>query len=389
MTAMSAMTDDVPTTRAPACANVSVLFVDDDSQILRGIERSLGPRFHVVTARSGADAVRLLDDEQRFAVVVSDLHMPGMNGVTVLRTFRARAPDTVRVLFTGEAELADAVHAVNDAEVFRLLLKPATGSTLLAVVQAAIRQHELLQAERTLQEHTLHGAVEALTEVLAIAQPAAYGRALRLTRHVKDLSTHLGLDAKWEIEVAALLSQLGCISLSSDLVDRWYHHRELSESEQAQIANLPAAAEAMIAHIPRLERICAIIRRQYEPSTTRDVPVGARVLAIARDFDLLIGEGETAARALAMMGSRGAQYDRRFLEAFIELRGDQAPAAEIRVMRLCDVRPGMHFAEDVHSPKGLLLIARGQEVSEALRERISQQWSQDFTSTRDVRVVAS
>lgn len=364
-----------------------VLFVDDDARVLRGVERVIGAHCAVTTAASASEALALITAGAHFAVVVSDLSMPEMNGIALLNAVRRASPDSVRILFTGEAQLNDAVRAINEGEVFRVILKPIPGSAVLSAVQAGIRQHRLVTAERTLLRETLQGALHALTEVLAIVQPAAYGRAIRLKRHVSDLAAALGIEPRWEVEVAALLSQVGCVTFPPDLVDRWYHHQQLSPEDQEMVDSLPETTVALIAHVPRLEAVRDIILRQHEPASTSGQPAGARLLAIARDFDALIGQGVPAEPALAIMEGRGSLYDATMLAAFAAIRGNAAPASVIHEMRLSDVRTGMTFAADVHSPRGVLLIARGQRVSASLSERLSQQWSAEYASSITVRVI--
>ena len=153
------------------------------------------------------------------------------------------------------------------------------------------------------------------------------------------------------------------------------------------VDRLPETSVAFIAHVPRLEVVREIIRRQHEPANAPGLPQGARLLAIARDFDALIGQGIQAEPALAIMQARASCYDGRMLAAFRAIRSDAAPAVEIHEMRLSEVRTGMTFAADVHSPRGVLLIARGQRVSASLSERLSQQWSSEYASSIMVRVI--
>ncbi|MBK6487208.1 MAG: response regulator [Gemmatimonadetes bacterium] len=372
---------------ASASTRASVLFVDDDVRVLRGVERSLGAQFAITTATSAMEALALIEREPPFAVVVSDLAMPAMSGLALLSALRKAAPESVRILFTGEAQLTDAVRAINEGEVFRLLLKPCTGRDMLDAVRAGVRQHQIVSAERTLLRETLQGAVEALSDVLAIAQPAAYGRAVRLRRHVVDLAKAMELPPSWELAVSALLSQMGCVTLAPALVDRWYRHEPLSDEEQRLINGIPTRTAELIAHIPRMTPVCEIIQRQFESPRTLGIPVGAKLLAIARDFDGLIGSGERAEAALAIMKSQVQRYDESMLAVFHSLRCESAPSLEIREMRLCDVRVEMVFAADVLSPRGVLLIARGQRVTTSLYERIVQVWSTDAASAIPVRVI--
>jgi hypothetical protein len=291
----------------------------------------------------------------------------------------------VRILISGAADLTDAVAAVNDCQVFRVLLKPFQPTALSDAVVGAMEQHRLALAERVLLDQTLQGSVQALAEVFLLVQPAAFGRAMRLRRHVSDLARQVGVERRWDIEIAALLSQIGSVSLSTETLDRWYHGRPLSDAEQEQIRQLPSTAQSLIGNIPRLEPVKEILRLQDAAATDPGTPPGARMLAIARDFDLLIAQGEKAEAALSIMERRG-RYDAGYLREFRSLRGENAPRAPIQEMRLSDVRESMVLASDIYSPTGLLLIARGQRVTPALVDRIRGPW-RSFAATCAVRAV--
>jgi len=91
----------------------TILCVDDEANILEGLKRHLHKRFVLETALSGAAGLELLDRQGPFAVVVSDMRMPGMNGAQFLALVRERAPDSVRIILTGQADLEAAIAAVN------------------------------------------------------------------------------------------------------------------------------------------------------------------------------------------------------------------------------------------------------------------------------------
>ena len=128
--------------------SVAVLCVDDEPSMLAAYRLFLGAKFIVETASDGETALAMLAEQGPFAVVMSDLHMPGMDGVQLLGRVGKRYPDTVRVLITGHADLQDAVNAVNDGHVFRFLTKPCSPATLNAAVGAAVAQHELVISDR-------------------------------------------------------------------------------------------------------------------------------------------------------------------------------------------------------------------------------------------------
>jgi response regulator RpfG family c-di-GMP phosphodiesterase len=375
----------------PIAPGARILCVDDDPAIGGLLARVLGGRYEVVTANSPAAALGTLATSAPFAVVVSDYRMPGSDGVTLLGQVRELSPDTVRILLTGNGDLDIAMDAVNLGQVFRFLAKPCTPDILRSAVAAAVEQHRLVTAERVLLEQTLRGSVKALTDVIALAQPSAFGRATRVRRHATELAERVGVRDRWPIEIAAMLSQVGAGTLQPVTLERYHAGEPLTEAEQAAIASLPATAERLIADIPRLEAVREILRFQdtpYEDTQDRGselsfggerIPIGSRILKIALDFDLLELRGLSSADALETMRLRAGCYDPRLLGEFGTQRmGNTAEtaAAALLDMRLAQVRLGMVFATDVRAESGVLLIARGQEVGVSLVDRIRHQWDE-------------
>ncbi len=127
---------------------VKVLCVDDDAQLLAGLGRTLGRHFDLHTETSPHKALERLRAEPGFAVVVSDMQMPGMLGTQFLKEARALRPNTVRMLLTGHADLSTALSAVNDGFVFRVLTKPCPSLSLVTMVNEAVEQHRALTADR-------------------------------------------------------------------------------------------------------------------------------------------------------------------------------------------------------------------------------------------------
>jgi response regulator RpfG family c-di-GMP phosphodiesterase len=101
----------------------TVLLVDDESAILETLALQLRRDHRVLTAESGDDALRLLAlaGTGPVAAVISDLRMPGMDGVELLRRIQLEYPDTTRVLHTAQSDLNAAIAAINDGGVYRYL----------------------------------------------------------------------------------------------------------------------------------------------------------------------------------------------------------------------------------------------------------------------------
>src|SRR5262249_60092556 len=150
-------------------------------------------------AVGGAAGLELIAREEPFAVVVSDMRMPGMDGAAFLTRVREIAPDATRVLLTGQADLDAAIAAVNRANIFRFLTKPCPPDVLASALTDAVNLHRLVTSERVLLQETLLGSVKMLTDVLALANPAAFGRATRAKQHARRTAAQLDLADRWQL----------------------------------------------------------------------------------------------------------------------------------------------------------------------------------------------
>jgi DNA-binding NtrC family response regulator len=120
--------------------------VDDEPNVLAAHFRMLGRHFDLTTAQSGLEALRLIESDGPFAVVVTDMSMPGMSGVDLAAAAQNTAPDTVFVILTGNLEQHIVVEAINRGHVFRFHNKPCPPAQLEQTIRDGIRQHELAAA---------------------------------------------------------------------------------------------------------------------------------------------------------------------------------------------------------------------------------------------------
>ncbi|MBU1707079.1 response regulator [bacterium] len=139
-----------------------ILIVDDEPNILEDFRRQLKRQFRdkeweiqVDTALSGEDGLQAIEVKGPYAVVVSDMKMPGMDGVEFLSRVREKNPDTVRVMLTGQPSMDTAIDAVNEGRIFRFLTKPCPPESLNKVLMAGIKEFRLVKAERKLLEKAL------------------------------------------------------------------------------------------------------------------------------------------------------------------------------------------------------------------------------------------
>lgn len=361
--------------------NQKILFVDDEQNVLQAYQRSLRKDFQIDTALGGADGLVAVARHGPYAAIISDMRMPGMDGVEFLAKVKELAPESVRIMLTGNADQQTAIEAVNEGNIFRFLNKPCPPETLAKTLVAALHQHRLVMAEKELLNKTLNGCIQVLTDILSLVNPTAFGRAARVRRLVKQIANTLRLEHAWQVEIAAMLSQLGCITVPQETLWRVYRNQPLSADEIRMMQAHPQIGHDLLSHVPRLEQVAEIIAYQNKlfngggyPNDKRcgdEIPVGARILKLALDFDKLAESCVGNFEALKEIQSRLSYgwYDPKLVEALEAALLNEINYETMQV-KISELTPDMILAEDIISLKGMLLITKGQEVRNSLCLRL-------------------
>jgi len=364
---------------------LKILLVDDEPNVLAAFQRNLRQRFALDTAQSGAEALRKIEQHGPYAVIVADMQMPEMNGLELLVQVQARHPDTVRIMLTGNADQKTAVEAVNRGQVFRFLNKPCPVELLAQTLQTAVRQYQLIRAERELLERTLNGTIRLLTEVLSSLHPTAFQLSQRLHQAVRDYAAFFKLPSSWDLEAASLLFPLGHLTLPAATLDKLARNQPLDPKEAELVQRIPEMGANLLAHIPRLESVAAILRYQnkhYDGSglpadriAGEDIPMAARVFKVLRDIVELETQLGDRSRALAQMQERHGWYDPRVLQSaaacfdvFLHKATTEQPT--IRSRSLGELTVGQVLASDVETLDGILVIKAGTELTAVVLQRL-------------------
>lgn len=357
-----------------------ILFVDDDPNLLDALRRKLRREFSVETGVGAANGFMTLGKLGPFEVIVSDFLMPGINGAEFLAMVNKAAPLITRVLLTGQASLEGAAATVNSGQVFRILLKPVDHETLVSTLHECVAQHRRLIAERELLEQTLTGSVKALTDILALASPAGFGRATRMRHLVTRILNKLNVRESWPIELAATMSQLGVITLPPVVLNKIDADEPLTPAEQAMIDAIPAVAENLLSPIPRMAPVVEAIRfstRRFDGSGPPDehaagerIPLGSRILRLVQAFDAMTARGMPTNEAQARLADgAGIEYDPTLLKVLALVLDDDEDAA-VRATRLADVTAGAVLSAPLRTRAGKLLLAAGGEITPSVITRL-------------------
>ncbi|AOJ08064.1 HD domain-containing phosphohydrolase [Burkholderia mayonis] len=418
--------DEVRPTQAASGAHAGapvVLLVDDEPSVLSSLKRLLRPkRYCVLTAESGEAALDALA-ANAVDVIVSDMRMPNMSGAEFLARARERRPDAMRILLTGYSEIDSAVRAINEAAIYRYLTKPWDDHDLLLTVEQAIEQQRLRREAARLDTLTraqnealrafnagLEAQVQARTEEIrqtmlfledaqcdlkhnfaAMVQVCANmielccgalgGESQRVGEAARNLALALDMSG-WqaqELFFAGLLHGIGKLSLPDELLRKPLDR--MTPDESRVYFEHPLRAQMVLTPVQQLSRVAHVIHHQYERFDGRgtpdglagnEIPLGSRILAVARDFEALCSgsmfkRAYTVQQATAVLVSQaGLRYDARIVDRFVTL--SKVPSAldrQASVSRIsaAQLREGMRLADDLRNSSGILLMTKGSVVS--------------------------
>lgn len=372
--------------------NTRILCVDDDEKILSGIRRQQSDNFDIETAVGPHAALKMIAEEEPYAVVLSDMRMPDMNGVELLAQVREASPDTVRMILTGYAELDTTIGAVNQGHIFRFLSKPCDEDVLADAFRAGLRQYSLVQAEKELVEGTLRGCVKVLSDVLSLINPLAFGQSIRVRAIVDALLKRVSVEHQWQLEIAAMLSALGCVTLPVDLLEKKLNGDELSDEEAQTFSEHPAIAGELIRGIPRLDVVAEIIASQRTEASAEspidpNMSIESRILNLAVNFDLLELNAESSLHALAELKKSPELYGTDLLDPFTDFIKTERNL-EFAELMLFEIHEGMVLAQDIKTSNGLLLMSKGQEITKSA-SRLLENYRANKAIEEPIKVVIS
>jgi response regulator RpfG family c-di-GMP phosphodiesterase len=355
--------------------SANILFVDDDPNILAGFQRQLRKNFDIQTALGGERGLEAVSEKGPFSVIVSDLRMPEMDGIRFLQLARKAAPDSVRMMLTGNADLPAAIDAVNEGYIFRFLTKPCDPQTLGNALLAGIRQHQLICAERELLDKTLRGSLKVLSGILELTNPEAFGRAARITRLARKIARAMKVADLWQIETAAYLSQIGCVILTEEALKKLYRGQALTRKEAELFAMHPTVGSDLLSNIPRMETVAKIIANQEKSFDHKDssgddeIMLGSKILKAVVDFDRIHANDIPDRDAVEIMALRTGRYDSNVLEALKMVLGVDYGYEKMELPSV-DLRDGMILDADLFLRNGRLLAVKGYRINITLRERM-------------------
>ncbi|HLH55626.1 MAG TPA: HD domain-containing phosphohydrolase [Verrucomicrobiae bacterium] len=362
-----------------------ILFVDDEPNVLEAYQRNLRKRYAMDTATGGELALKMMSDRGPYAVIVADMQMPGMNGVEFLVQAQRLAPDSVRLMLTGNADQKTAVEAVNNGHVYQFLNKPCPPEMLAMALENAVRQYRLVTAERELLEKTLNGSINVLTGILASAEPHSFGRGEKLRDYMRAFARSLNLNQTWELELAAMLSQIGYVTIPPKVLEKIRVGTDLTPAERNVVVRVPEIGANLLRNIPRLESVARIVLYQAknfdgsgfpEDSVAGDqIPIGSRILKVLSDMARLEASGMTKAKALEELQSRTGCYDPQVLDSTfvcfdIYLSAPTSAKTGTRAVALKELAIGDMLSSNIETLDGVRIVCAGTSITQMALEKL-------------------
>lgn len=405
-------------------ANVTgaVLCVDDEPHILSALRRLFRTQgYEVVTADSGRAGLEVLASRQ-VDLIISDMRMPEMDGVAFLEQARQHSPDTMRVLLTGHADVSQILDAVNRGEIYRYITKPWDDHEMTLVVRHALerqglerdrRRLEALSIQQNEQLRELNLSLEAkvasrteelvgsndklkrnfltsiqvFSSLIELRGENLAGHSRRVADLARRIALRMGLDARetQQIFIAGLLHNIGKIGFSDSLLDMAVPR--MNGDLLGLYRSYPARGEQLLMPLEDLREAATLVRAHQErfdgegfPDRLAglDIPIGARILALASDYDnLQIGTlSERQLRpdqaAQIVIESRGKRYDPSVVAAFEEVTTGRSPVESLRDTGLpvAKLKPGMRTTRDLVTKEGSLLLSADHLLTERMIRQI-------------------
>jgi putative two-component system response regulator len=204
-----------------------ILIVDDELALLTVIQRSLKNRFDIHFAESAEEGLLVVKSSGPFAVVVSDLQLPGIDGIDFLIKVAEISPDSIRMLLTGHAQLETSIRAVNEVNIFRFLSKPCSPKVLEAALMDGLRHYHLIQTEReyyALKKWTesLGGLIQAFVRLIESKDPYTAGHQIRVSQFSVEIAKSLNFtnELTEQIRMAALIHDIGKIYVPVEFLNK-------------------------------------------------------------------------------------------------------------------------------------------------------------------------
>lgn len=315
-----------------------ILMVDDDEMLLSSFSRTLGRHFRLTTVASAEEALKLVGNTE-YAVVVSDIMMPGMSGLEFLAKLKELSPDTVRIVLTGVASASNAIEAINSGYVFRFKSKPISAESMRETIDEGIRHFALIKGQAEMQgllrlKDAMEGIIQGFSALVEARDPYTAGHQRSVTNLGVAIGRILGMDEDklQGLRMAGLVHDIGKLYVPSIFLNK---PGKLSEAEFHIIKMHPLVGYDILKSIDFPWPVSDIVVQHHERLDGSGYPAGlsgeailieAKILAVADVYDAMANHRpyrpalgpDRAIQELKKM--RGIYFDPDVVEALLKKR---------------------------------------------------------------------
>ena len=295
-----------------------ILIVDDDEVVRELLERRLtieGYRCEV--AEKGTTALTRVREDS-FKVMLTDIRMPEMNGIELLRAVRTTNPDLQIIMVTGVRETSEAIQAMR-LGAYDYVMKPFDLDDVVHGVRRALEKHELIRQNRLYQRELENRVEEATKEVvgknkqiqglllntitsfvhvLEAKDKYTEGHSIRVAESAVKMAQGCSVSSQQveNIRLAGLLHDIGKVGIQEKTLNK---PAKLSDEEYKEVKKHPLIAERILRPIEELKNVIHDIKHHHErfdgmgyPSSLKgeNIPFGARILAVVDAYDAMTSE---------------------------------------------------------------------------------------------------
>jgi CheY-like chemotaxis protein len=355
-----------------------VLIVERDEAAVTLYKRALRGHFEITTVTDSLAGLELLRLEQEFPLVIADYDAPYLSGPKFFAEALELRPNLVPILTARAERSTEALDAVNQQNLFRLLVKPCSAIGLTKAVDDAIKQHEVLTAGRRAVTEMSTRLVQVLSELLRHVRPAAFDKGARLQQLVKLLSAQFPRQESWQLEATAMLSQFGFLGVSDAANDRIESGAALTADEQEEVdaqisiaAKLLSDIDVLGPVVADLKCLAAAIASQGASQATRGVrPDGARLVEVLIEYDELIESGYSDTQVLTKLYSGDRNYDHDILSVLEETLVSVGDGQSFRMLTLDELQDGMVVREGIHAKNDNLVTGKNTILTTSILRKI-------------------
>lgn len=354
-----------------------VLLVDDEDNLLSAVKRQLRGQFDIHSAHSPHVAIQMLEKDPSYSVIVSDMRMPGMNGIEFLQAAQKISPNSIRIMLTGNSDQNTASNAINESHVYKFLTKPCSTETIEKALTDAVFQFHISQVERELLDKTLQGSIQLLTDILSLTAPDLFHQATEAQHLCECLAKKICPEETLNLKLAALFSDISAIAVPKDLFVKVREGSALTKDESHALFYSIDLSRSLLANIPKLEEVSQIVFYQYknfdgtgEPSDSKhnSAPLASQVLRICKDYFYLRTKNLSVAECFKILVSRKGIYNPKVLQVFgseiLNFNNERSKTITKKKVTSSELNSNQTLIEDIRTNTGLLLLAAGTKLSE-------------------------